>query len=93
MAIRLAESWIRDGKPADALALLGQSFVSQHPAAPFWKGLALAGLGRFTEALATLTPLLENPAAPHRNETGFTLASLAVGAGPSGCRLGHAGRR
>ncbi len=51
------------------------------PAAPFWKGQALAGLGRFTEALATFAPLLENPAAPHRNETGFTMASLQLALG------------
>jgi len=81
VAIHLAEAWIRDGKPAEALALLGQSFVSQHPAAPFWKGQALAGLGRFTEALATFASLLENPAAPHRNETGFTMASLQLALG------------
>ena len=76
VAIRLAEAWIRDGRPAEALTLLGQSFVAQDPEAPFWKGQAMAGLGRFTDALATFAPLLENPAAPHRNEAGFTMASL-----------------
>jgi tetratricopeptide (TPR) repeat protein len=76
VAIRLAESWIRDGKPAEALALLNQSLVAQHPEVPFWKGQALAGLGHFSEALAAFKPLLANPAAPHRNETGFTMASL-----------------
>jgi tetratricopeptide (TPR) repeat protein len=78
VAIRLAEAWIRDGMPADALALLDQSFVSQHPAAPFWKGQALTGLGRFTDALAAFAPLLENPAAPHRDETALTMASLQL---------------
>jgi tetratricopeptide (TPR) repeat protein len=78
VAIRLAEAWIRDGKPAEALALLGQSFVSQNPAVPFWKGQALAGLGRFAEAISSFTPLLNDPAAPYRNEAGFTMASLQL---------------
>ena len=78
VAIRLAESWIRDGKPTEALTLLGQSFVAQHPAAPFWKGQALAGLGRFAEAINSFKQLLDDPAAPYRHETGFTMASLQL---------------
>ena len=81
VAIRLAEAWIRDGKPAEALALLGQSFVSQTPEAPFWKGQALAGLGRFTEAIGTLAPLAADPKAPNRKEAGFTMASLRLALG------------
>jgi len=77
-AIRLAESWVRDGKPAQALELLDQSFVSHHPEARFWKGLALAGLGRFADAIATLSPILGDPAALHRNEAGFTVANLEL---------------
>ncbi|MEN9974107.1 MAG: hypothetical protein RLZZ282_113 [Verrucomicrobiota bacterium] len=78
VAIRLVESWIRDGKPNDALIMLGQSFVSQHPDAPFWKGHALTGLGRFADAIASFSPLLNNPAAPHRYEAGFSIASLQL---------------
>ncbi|MEI8038907.1 MAG: tetratricopeptide repeat protein, partial [Verrucomicrobiota bacterium] len=78
VAIRLAEAWIRDGMPADALSLLDQSFVAQHPETPFWKGLALTGLGRLTEALGSLAPLLDDPAAPHRSEAAFTSASLQL---------------
>ena len=81
VAIRLAEAWIREGKPAEALALLDQSIVSQHPEVPFWKGQALARLGRFTEALGAFSPMLENPAAPHRNETAFTMESLQLALG------------
>jgi len=81
VAIRLAEAWVRDGKPAEALGLLGQSFVSRNDEAPFWKGQALAGLGRFTEAIGTLSPLMADPAAPHRNEAGLTVASLHLALG------------
>jgi tetratricopeptide (TPR) repeat protein len=81
VAIRLAEAWIRDGKAADALALLEESFAAPHPEAPFWKGLALAGLGRFADAVGVLAPVLENPAAMHRREAGFTIESLQLALG------------
>jgi tetratricopeptide (TPR) repeat protein len=81
VAIRLAESWIRDGKPAAALDLLGQSFVSKHPEARFWKGQAWVGLGRFSDAVGILSELLADPAAPCRSETGFTVASLQLSLG------------
>lgn len=78
VAIRLAEAWIRDGKPDQALALLDQSFVSQDPEVAFWKGHALAGLGRFLDAIDVFAPMLDDPRAPHRHEAGFTMASLQL---------------
>ena len=81
VAIRLAEAWIRDGKPAEALTLLGQAFVSPSPEVPFWKGQALAGLGRFTDAIGTLAPVLADSKALHRNEAGFTMANLHLALG------------
>ncbi len=81
IAIRLAEAWIRDGKPAEALHLLDQSFVSGHPETPFWKGQALAGLGKFSDAVETLTPLTRDPAAAYRNEAVFTTANLELALG------------
>jgi tetratricopeptide (TPR) repeat protein len=81
VAIRLAESWIRDGRTEEALALLKESFVSSHPEAPFWKGQALAGLGRVGEALEVLRPLLEEPAVPFQKETAFTIANLQLALG------------
>ncbi len=77
-ALRLAESWIRDDKSADALGLLGESFVSQDPEAPFWVGQALTKLGRFSEALTAFMPVFHNREALHRNEAGFTMASLQM---------------
>jgi TolA-binding protein len=81
VAIRLAESWIRDGRTDDALALLGESFVSSHPEASFWKGQALAGLGRVGEALDILRPLLAAPSAPFQKETAFTISNLQLALG------------
>lgn len=81
VAIRLAESWIRDGRTDEALVLLGESFVSSHPEASFWKGQALAGLGRVGEALDILRPLLEVPSAPFQKETAFTISNLQLALG------------
>jgi tetratricopeptide (TPR) repeat protein len=77
-AIRMAETLIRDGKPSKAMELLGQSFATGHPEAPFWTGLALAGLGKFTDAVSALSPIALNPEAPHRNEALFTTANLEL---------------
>jgi outer membrane protein assembly factor BamD (BamD/ComL family) len=81
VAIRLAESWTRGGKAKEALELLSQSWVSQHPEVSFWKGQALLGLGRFADAVAALSPLLEEPGSPFRSEAAFTLANLQVALG------------
>jgi thioredoxin-like negative regulator of GroEL len=81
VAIRLAESWIREGRMEEALVLLGESFVSAEPEAVFWKGQALAGLGRFGAALDALQPLLENAAAPFQKETALTIANLHLALG------------
>lgn len=80
-AIRLAEALIREGKPADALELLGQSFLAKNPEMPFWKGQALAALGKFSDAVAVLAPLILDPAAPFRSEAMFTIASLELALG------------
>lgn len=78
LAIRLAESLIREGNPTDAIELLGQSFVAGHPEAPFWKAQALAGQNHFSEAAELFSKQLLDPAAPHRAEAGLTLASLQL---------------
>ena len=81
VAIHLAEAWIREGLPAETLALLGQSFVASHPEAPFWQAQALAASGHFIEALGTFATLLENPGAPHRAEATLTMAGLQLALG------------
>lgn len=83
IAIHLAESLIRSGNPSEALDLLGQSFVVKNPETPFWRAQALAGQGRFGEAVAEFSSQLENPASPHRSEAGLTCASLLLALGRS----------
>lgn len=78
LAIHLAESLIRGGKAAEALTLLDQSFLAKSPEIPFWKGHALAGLGRFAEAAEMFSQVLADPGAPHRAEAGFSQASLLL---------------
>jgi len=75
-AILLAEAWIRGGQPKEALDLLGQSFVSSNPDAPFWKAQALLGMGRWPDAVGALALILNNPAARYRSEAGFTMANV-----------------
>jgi TolA-binding protein len=81
VAIRLAEAWLRDGKPAEALDLLDQSFAASHPEAPFWKGQAMAALGRIHEALELLIPLLASPDFRWRIETALTVRNLQLALG------------
>lgn len=78
VAVRIAESLVREGNPAQALELLGQSFATKSPEMPFWKAQALAGQHRFAEAAGIFSTLLSDPATPHRTEVGFTLASLQL---------------
>jgi tetratricopeptide (TPR) repeat protein len=76
--VRLAETLIREGNAAEALELLGQSVVSQHPEVAFWKAQALTSQRRFNEAIQIFSTLLSNPDARHRTEAGFTQASLQL---------------
>ena len=61
VSMRLAESLVREGRPTEALALLGQSQLAAHPETPFWKGLALLGAGRLAEAADLLDAVLKIP--------------------------------
>ena len=64
VAICLIESWVREGRMQEALTLLGESFVSSHPQAPFWKGQALAGMGRIGDALDAAVVVYANVGPP-----------------------------
>jgi thioredoxin-like negative regulator of GroEL len=66
IALRLAESLIRAGNPAEALEILDQSRVETDPETPFWRALALAGQHRFSAAAEILSGSLANPTAPKR---------------------------
>jgi len=79
IALRLAECRIREGSPNAALAMLedGQPAASQ-PESGFWRGQALAGIGRFADAVEAFAAHLENPDAPHRLEAALTSANLQL---------------
>ncbi len=77
-AVRLAESWIRQGNFTEALDLLGRSFAAKDPETSFWKAQALVGQRHFSEAAGIFSKQLAIPEAPHRTECGFTLASLQL---------------
>ena len=79
--MRLAEAMLRDGKPDQALQLLEQSLVANHPETSFWKGQALAVTGRFSQAKEILKSRLNqqsNSVLPYRLESGLTAASLEL---------------
>lgn len=75
-ALRLAESLVRGGNPAEALEWLGQSWVAKNSEALFWRAQALAGQHRLNESAALFAQLLADPAAAHRREAGLSLAGL-----------------
>lgn len=78
LGILLAEALVRDRRPDEALAILGESNVRPHPEAEFWLGQALAGKGRFAEAADTLAAFAAKPESPHREEAAFTAANLRM---------------
>ena len=50
--VRLGEALVREGKSAEALAVLDQGALAATPEAPFWKAQALAGVGQLEAAVA-----------------------------------------
>lgn len=78
LRVMLAETLVRSNRPDEALAILEESIVREHPEARFWTGQALAGKGRFAEAADILADFAKNPDSPHREEASFTAANLRV---------------
>ena len=76
--LMLAECLVRGNRPAAALAVLETSAVRDHPEAQFWVGQALAGEGRFAEAVEKLLPIAADPSNPLQAEAAFTAANLQV---------------
>lgn len=79
--IMLSESYIRSNQPTKALALLEQPAVANLPETPFWRGLALAGTGRFQDAAASLATIAEKPSHPFVREAALTSSSLYLSLG------------
>lgn len=79
IALRLTECLIREGNPSASLDLLSpEQPAATHPSAAFWRGQALAGVGRFTEAVAEFDAHLAISDAPHRLEAALTSANLQL---------------
>jgi predicted negative regulator of RcsB-dependent stress response len=76
--ILLAQSLIRGNHPDEAIALLEESAVRDHPETPFWLGQALAGKGRFADAAEALSSVAANPDLPFRAEAAITAANLRL---------------
>jgi len=79
IAYRLVECFVRDGRSIEALALLEQGAIAaRHPAAAFWRGQALAGSGRFADAVAEFEVHLAMEDAPYRLEAALTSSNLQL---------------
>jgi tetratricopeptide (TPR) repeat protein len=76
--ILLGECLVRGNRPEDALEVLGRSIVRDHPETPFWIGQAMAGKGRFTDAVDALLPVAADPSNPLQSEAAFTAANLQL---------------
>ncbi len=79
--IMLAESYIRSNQPSKALTLLDQPTVANLTETAFWKGLALAGTGRFNDAAESLATIAQQPTHPFIREAALTSASLYLSLG------------
>ncbi len=74
----LAENLVRSGEFESGLQLLPEQ------GDPLWRGLALAGLGRLSEAAPLLATCALNPDNPHREHALLSLASSQVSLGEPG---------
>lgn len=76
--LKRIEAWIRGDQPSLALARLGEAAFANDPEAYFWKAQALAGLGRYSEAVTLLAGAMDNQKAVFRNEALLTRSSLQL---------------
>ena len=74
----LGECLVRGGRPDEALEVLQRIDAVAHPDAQFWIGQALAGKGRFSEAVEALLPLASDPTNALQSEAAFTVANLQL---------------
>lgn len=74
----LAENLVRNNQPAQALEVLERSNVRDLVEAGFWEGQALAGMGRFAEAVEILQVIARDAEHPLRREAALTAASLQL---------------
>jgi TolA-binding protein len=78
----LCEALVRSGKHADAIREAAHRDLAGLPEATFWKASALAGLGRWNDALAAFSSLPDpSTGFPFATETAFSRASIMAAAG------------
>jgi tetratricopeptide (TPR) repeat protein len=75
---RLIECLVRAGRNEDALTRCDDPALSNLPAVRFWRGLALAGAGRTSEAVETLRATAADPANPLAGQAALSCASILV---------------
>jgi len=78
LRLKRIEAWIRGNRGAEALVELNQPAFANEPEASFWRAQALAGLGRYREAVETLAPAVADEAFAHRTEALLTRSSLQL---------------
>lgn len=85
--IMLAESLIRSNQATRALTILENPLLADLPETPFWRGQALAGIGRFNDAAESLSVIASQPNHPFVREASLTTASLYLSLGNPGKSL------
>lgn len=78
LRLKQLETWIRDDRSTEALAKLAEPIWQNDPETYFWKSQALAGLGRYREAVVGFSPAMDSDKAVHRSEALLTRASLLL---------------
>ncbi|MEP2777473.1 MAG: tetratricopeptide repeat protein [Luteolibacter sp.] len=77
----LAETLIRDNRPNEAIDFLDDTALRDEPKRAFWLAQAMAGKGRYEDAVAAFQPLAEDNNHPYQAEAAFTSASLLLSLG------------
>ena len=78
LLLLLGESLVRGNRPDEAITFLEDPLLSEDTVSSFWIAQALAGNGRYDEAVASLLPIAAISTHPNRAEAALTSASLLL---------------
>ncbi|MGJ8641962.1 MAG: tetratricopeptide repeat protein [Luteolibacter sp.] len=81
LLLLLGESLIRGNRPDEAITFLEDPILEDNIEGAFWIAQALAGKGRYEEAVESLLPLAGNTNHPYRAEAALTAGSLLLSLG------------
>lgn len=76
VATQLVPALIAGEQPTEALALVNDVRLRNVPLAGYWRGQALAALGRSNDALSAFRSVLADPGSPARTEAAFGAAEM-----------------